>query len=78
MNDGTIEKIRANGWKVGDYLEGDEGFGPTVILITAIGEQLILARAVLHNGTPVRWAIETNWTLMMRDWKKVPNPPEVE
>lgn len=78
MNDGTIEKIRANGWKVGDYLEGDEGFGPTVIRITAIGEQLVLACAVSHNGIPTRWNIETNWTLTLRDWKKAPNPPEVE
>lgn len=76
MNDGTIEKVRANGWKVGDYLEGDEGYGPTVIRITAIGEDRILARAVMHNGGPV-WNIENTWTLSCRDWKKVPKPPEV-
>ena len=63
-------RCRANGWQAGDTLEGDEGDGPTRILITAIGEEHILARETWHDGKPVDGA-ETNWTLRYRDWRKV-------
>lgn len=59
---------RQNGWDVGQYLVGDEGYGPTVIRITAIGEHSILARAVRRYGEP-RQSIETTWTLACRDWQ---------
>jgi len=64
------DRCHANGWQVGDVLEGDEGHGPTRILITAIGDERILARETRHNGKPVDGA-ETNWTLRYRDWRKI-------
>lgn len=64
------ETCRENGWNVGDVLEGDEGFGPTRILITAIGEKHILARKLSHSGTACQ-GDESHWTLQCRDWKKI-------
>ena len=63
---------RENGWIPGTRLVGDEGYGPTVIEITAVGERSILAKTVSHNGQPstVR---EGNWCLWCRDWHVVPN-----
>lgn len=57
------EKCRARGWTVGTFLEGDEGYGPEVIQITAIGEEKILAKRV--DG------YEGLWSLDYRDWKAV-------
>lgn len=65
---------RANGWYPGTKIVGDEGFGPTVIEITAIGSSDILARAILHNGKPVRHDSEANWTLDCRDWRRYVPP----
>ena len=61
---------RANCWSVGTNLEGDEGFGPTRIIITAIGERCVLARKLSHNGTETEWQ-ETLWTVQARVWKRV-------
>ena len=66
------EICREKEWPVGTMLVGDEGYGPTVIEITAIGEHAILAKVVSHNGRP-RPACETLWTLSCRDWHVVPN-----
>lgn len=63
------QKCRENGWKVGDRLAGDEGYGVTVIELTAIGESGILAKGISHKGEPVDWG-ESYWTLWCRDWKK--------
>lgn len=41
---------------------GDEGYGPTVIEITAVGRGSILARMISHNGVPAD-GYENNWTL---------------
>ncbi len=49
-------------------LSGDEGYGTTVIRITAVGESSILAVQVSHKGE-LRIACEGNWTLEWRDWK---------
>lgn len=65
-----VEICRENGWIVGDVLEGDEGYGPTRILITAIGEKQILARKLSHSGAGCQGS-ESHWTLQCRDWKKV-------
>jgi hypothetical protein len=59
-----------NGWEVGTRLVGDEGFGPTVIKITAIGEEKIMARRISHNGAAVH-AQEGMWTLTCREWAEV-------
>jgi hypothetical protein len=64
------EICRRNGWGVGTRLCGDEGQGMTVIEITALGERLLLAKAVSEDGRPCRHD-ETTWTLKCRDWKEV-------
>lgn len=46
---------RRNHWHVGTHLAGDEGHGETVIAITAVGEDVILARPVLHRGVAAQW-----------------------
>jgi hypothetical protein len=61
---------RENGWKAGTHLVGDEGYGPTVIVITAVGEDSILARRISGNGKPVA-GYESTWTLSCRDWQEV-------
>ena len=69
------DKCRRNGWMVGTSLVGDEGYGPTVIEITAIGEKSILAKTISHNGQPPKYGSdEAVWTLSCRDWKLVPTP----
>jgi hypothetical protein len=64
------EICREKGWNVGDVLEGDEGDGPTRILITAIGERHILAKELSHSGAD-RQRQESHWTVQARKWKKV-------
>ena len=61
---------RRNGWGAGTRLIGDEGYGPTVIRITAVGEEQILAVTESHNGIPSAYR-EGNWSLSHRDWKKL-------
>jgi len=64
----SAELCQKNGWTVGTRLMGDEGYGSTcIILITAVGEENILARVVSRNGIPWR-DCESNWTLECRDW----------
>jgi hypothetical protein len=59
---------RERGWTVGTRLVGDEGDGPTVIEITAIGEEKIMAKTI---SEPPRYKGESNWTLGARDWQPV-------
>ncbi|HVT78358.1 MAG TPA: hypothetical protein VHD87_15080 [Acidimicrobiales bacterium] len=61
------EVCRANGWGPGTCLVGDEGYGPTVIEITAVGERCILAKCLGHNGVAVNQP-ENSWVLDARDW----------
>ncbi len=68
----NADKCRQNGWLPGTELIGDEGYGPSVIRITALGESSILARIVSHNGEPIR-GYETTWTLEFRDWQPLTN-----
>ncbi len=67
------EQCRRNGWTAGTRLVGDEGYGPTVIELTAIGEDSILAKKISHNGIPEEYPYEGSWTLSCRKWKKVKN-----
>jgi hypothetical protein len=62
---------RRNGWTVGTQLAGDEGYGVTVIQLTAIGESSIMAKIIPHKGIPEQYPHEGAWTLSCRDWKKV-------
>jgi hypothetical protein len=68
-------KCRANGWGVGDVLEGFEFGRGDRIRLTAIGEDNILARTVASKVRGGEWAAaegyETLWTLDCREWKKV-------
>lgn len=62
---------RENGWGVGTRLVGDEGYGPTVIEITAVSRDAILAVHISHNGVLERHASESQWFLGYRDWRVV-------
>jgi hypothetical protein len=64
---------RAHGWKAGTRLVGDEGRGPEVIQITAVGEWSILAKTVTVGGEVPSWARESTWTLECRDWVECGN-----
>ncbi len=57
----AAETCKLNGWTVGTRLVGDEGYGPTTITITAIGETGILAKSDKDSR-------EGSWTLTCRDW----------
>jgi hypothetical protein len=67
----SADICRANGWSAGTRLVGDEGYGPTVIEITGVGEESILAKTITHNGKQPRWTYEGVWTLSCRAWKEV-------
>lgn len=60
------QQCRKNRWKVGTRLVGDEGRGPTVIELTAIGRDRILAVTISQNGEPVEYDYEGDWTLACR------------
>ena len=60
---------RKKGWVAGTRLVGDEGCGPTVIELTAIGEGDILAKTISHNGNMEEYPHEGSWTLSCRQWK---------
>ena len=64
------ETCDMNGWAVGTRLAGDEGYGVTVIEITALGEVSMLAKTVSHRGEASNWG-ESTWTLMAREWAEV-------
>lgn len=60
-----VDLCRENGWTVGTRLVGDEGSGPTVIEITAIGKRRILAQVI---SGPSLYSGEQPWTLRSRVW----------
>lgn len=64
------DTARRNGWQVGTRLAGDEGYGETVIEITAIGEASVLAKRISHKGKAVA-SHEGMWTFTCRDWRVV-------
>ena len=66
------EICKERGWVAGTRLVGDEGFGPTIIEITAIGKNGLLAETISHNGKKSS-GNETSWVLWCRDWKEMPN-----
>jgi hypothetical protein len=61
---------RSRGWGPGTRLVGDEGYGPTVIEITAVGERILLAKLISHDGDSTG-ENEASWTLSCREWKEV-------
>lgn len=66
----SAKLCKERGWGPGTLLIGDEGYGPTVIRITAVGEQEILAVIVSHNDEYYFDAAERQWTLLLREWKE--------
>lgn len=64
------DACRRMGWVVGDRIEGDEGFGPDVWVITAIGRYNILT---ITEGSPGH---EKQSTLRYRDWAKIGSDPK--
>ena len=64
------ETLKLNGWGVGDVLEGDEGYGPDRIKITAIGEELFLCKWD-YKCTGNYGKESGNTRLSFRNWKKV-------
>lgn len=71
LNDHRPEPVicAEHGWGVGTLLVGDEGYGPTVIEITALGQGRMLAQAIAHNGV-VDVDTELSWVLYCRDWRE--------
>lgn len=67
----SADFCRRRNYTVGTLLRGDEGYGPTVIRITAIGEYQVLARVVSQNGKLDTYSMECSWDLLMRKWRKV-------
>jgi hypothetical protein len=63
---------RRRGWRAGTRIVGDEGYGPSVIRITAVGERRILAVTESRNGKPTNDPFEASWVLDCRDWTEVP------
>jgi hypothetical protein len=64
------ETLDLNGWTIGDILEGDEGYGPQLIKITAVGEERFLCRWNYQKGKG--WERESGQTtLSCREWRKV-------
>lgn len=68
MSDASLARL--NGWRPGTCLAGDEGHGETVIEITAVGERMVLAKAISHAGQPIVWP-ERSWTFSCRHWHEV-------
>ncbi|WP_345820464.1 hypothetical protein ABC766_00210 [Methylobacterium fujisawaense] len=64
---------RERGWSAGTFVVGGEGAAQVVILITAVGEEEVLARGVSFKGKPVKW-FEGQWNFYSKDWQQVPDP----
>ena len=68
MSTTAADICRANGWTVGDVLEGTDEVSTDRIRITAIGEQNVLARwQYADNPESSEWLI----CIDFRDWRKV-------
>lgn len=61
---------RRMGYATGTRLSGDEGFGVTIIQITAVGDRTILAKEVSHAAMEEQ-DHERIWTLSCRSWEMV-------
>lgn len=74
----SADVCQRNGWKPGDLLCGSEFSGgrayTITIRITAIGEELVVARAIDRDGVAIS-ATEYLWDLTWRSWEKVAPSP---
>ena len=73
-DESTADCARRNGWGPGTILVGCEGYGDTVIEVTAVGKSAVLARALSHRGRPYEPPRESSWTLSCRDWRPSEDP----
>ena len=64
----SADICRANGWTVGDILEGEDKVCRDRIRLTAIGEQNVLARWLYANWPE---SSERIISLDFREWRKV-------
>lgn len=64
----SAEAARHHGWTAGTVLSGDDEWGTETILITAVGENAVLARRLGPNGT---YGPESAWTLGIRRWWRI-------
>ncbi len=68
----TAQQCRDNGWTIGTQLTADNnGYGPDIIEITAIGEHSILAKLIIHHGHQPASYCEQCWFLGLRNWTEV-------
>lgn len=67
----AAEVCRANGWGPGTRLAGDDGWGETVIEITAVGDKSVMARKVSQGGRPTPTP-EGVWKLHLREREVAP------
>ena len=67
----AADVCREHGWRPGTRLVGSNGFGTTVIEITALGNRVILARIISQNGQPAAYDQDRVWRLSDRDWREV-------
>ena len=70
MSESSAEICRRNNWTAGTILEAEDEFCTTQIVITAVGERCVLAKAIMRDSEPVE-PYELNWTLEFRKWRKV-------
>ena len=70
-HESDADACRRLGFKPGTRIVGNEGYGNTIIEITAIGEKCILARQISHDGM-IMHGPESTWTLSCRRWVEVP------
>ncbi len=62
---------REHGWRAGTRLVGEDGLGTTVIEITALGNQVMLARRVSQDGEPAAYDQDRSWRLSDRYWHEI-------
>lgn len=65
----AADMCRLRGWGVGTRLVGNEGYGPTVIEITAVGGECLLAKRLGHARVAYK-PYESSWVLWCRDWRE--------
>ncbi|TXN21047.1 hypothetical protein FV217_15820 [Methylobacterium sp. WL9] len=65
----AAEICHERGWGVGTRLTGSDGFGTITIEITALGNEVMLARTVCQNGEPSAYGSDQPWRLSDRDWQ---------
>lgn len=66
----SAERCYQEGWKVGDVVEGNEGFGPVRVRITSIGETSVMGRCIEQSSVEVSTA-EGIWSLLHFSWRKI-------